>query len=631
MKSGYLPHIDGLRGIAVLAILLFHLNIPGAHGGFLGVDIFFVISGFLITGQVSRLAINQEFSLSNFYLRRGRRLLPALFATLLISMIIGFYVLSPHDLILLAKSVLASQFFYSNLYFWSTAGYFSDISQSNILLHTWSLSVEEQFYLIWPLLLLALIKGVHVGKRNWALLLLLAASIIASSWAAKMAPEAGFYLLPFRFHEFLIGGLAYQLSATQQRRLNAIGSGKIAAVGSLLIVGSFFVIDDNTTFPGLMSLPPTIGIALLLLSSPPRWLSRFLTWMPLKQTGLASYSIYLIHWPLIAFSQRTTNVPDGSITRLVIFVSAITLGYASYRLIEGPFRNPANTIYQPKAFMLMMVLSLAGLTTFVAMTLSHDGYPDRFSGALQMNQGDLYQERERYWSEFGLNDESKLQINDDPEYVLVIGNSHAQDLVYALRQNAFPGNLRTIITPFKCFNFGVGTLPSDDEMCNSRRQNLLASDLIKDANKIYLHEDFNGEWIIDLFDFLKSLRSTTDAPIYLLGPRLTFKKSVLQIAHDHNSLEGLNEYALTQSFFPERKRLSQKLQNAFNEATLSALGIYYVDTLEAQCGGSFDQCDIVSSKTSELLYFDNSHFTTLGAKEFGAALKLRRPDIFQLQ
>ena len=468
MKSGYLPHIDGLRGIAVLAILLFHLNIPGAHGGFLGVDIFFVISGFLITGQVSRLAINQEFSLSNFYLRRGRRLLPALFATLLISMIIGFYVLSPHDLILLAKSVLASQFFYSNLYFWSTAGYFSDISQSNILLHTWSLSVEEQFYLIWPLLLLALIKGVHVGKRNWALLLLLAASIIGSSWAAKMAPEAGFYLLPFRFHEFLIGGLAYQLGATQQRRLNAIGSGKLAAVGSLLIVGSFFVIDDNTTFPGLMSLPPTIGIALLLLSSPPRLLSRFLTWMPLKQIGLASYSIYLIHWPLIAFSQRTTNVPDGSITRLVIFVSAITLGYASYRLIEGPFRNPANTIYHPKVFMLTMLLSLAGLTTGVAMTLSHDGYPDRFSGALQMNQGDLYQERERYWSEFGLNDESKLQINDDPEYVLVIGNSHAQDLVYALRQNAFPGNLRTIITPFKCFNFGVGTLPSDDEMCNSQ-------------------------------------------------------------------------------------------------------------------------------------------------------------------
>lgn len=631
MNTPYLPHIDGLRAIAVLAILLFHLNVPGAQGGFLGVDMFFVISGFLITSQISRLAVNGEFSLINFYLRRARRLLPALITTLLVSMIIGFYVLSPHDLVLLAKSVLASEVFYSNIYFWSTGGYFSDISQSNILLHTWSLAVEEQFYLVWPLLLLALIKSLTLGGRSWALLTLLAAAVISSVWAAETAPEAAFYLLPFRFHEFLMGGLAYQLGATHQKGLNAIGSWKLPAVGAILVVGSFFMIDENTTFPGLMSLPPTIGIALLLLNSPPKFLSRFLTWAPLKYIGLASYSIYLFHWPLIAFSQRTTDVPDGSLTRLIIFVSSITLGYVSYRLIEGPFRNPANTIYQPKAFMLMMLLSLAGLTTFVAMTLNHDGYPDRFSGALQMNQDDLYEERERYWSEFGLNDDSKLIINDDPEYVLVIGNSHAQDLVYALRQNAFPGNLRVIITPFKCFNFGVGTLPSDDEMCFSHRRGLLGSPLLKNAEKIYLHEDFNGEWIIDLFDFLKSLRSTTDAPIYLLGPRLTFKKSVLQIAHEHDSLEGLNEYALTQAFFPERKQLGQKLQNAFDEAMLSALGIYYVDTLEAQCGESFHQCDIVSSKTSELLYFDNSHFTTLGAKEFGAALKLRRPDLFQLQ
>ena len=159
MNTPYLPHIDGLRAVAVLAILLFHLNVPGAQGGFLGVDIFFVISGFLITGQISRLAVNGDFSLINFYLRRARRLLPALFTTLLVSMTVGLYVLSPHDLVLLAKSVLASEFFYSNLYFWSTAGYFSDISQSNILLHTWYLAVEEQFYLIWPLLLLVLIKG----------------------------------------------------------------------------------------------------------------------------------------------------------------------------------------------------------------------------------------------------------------------------------------------------------------------------------------------------------------------------------------------------------------------------------------------------------------------------------------
>ncbi len=161
MKKPYLPHIDGLRGIAVLAILLFHLGVPGAHGGFLGVDIFFVISGYLITGQIIRLSSRQEFSLPNFYLRRARRLLPALFVTLLATLITGFFFLAPHDLILLAQSVLASAAFYSNIYFWSTAGYFSDISQSNILLHTWSLAIEEQFYLVWPVLLVGLLKALQ--------------------------------------------------------------------------------------------------------------------------------------------------------------------------------------------------------------------------------------------------------------------------------------------------------------------------------------------------------------------------------------------------------------------------------------------------------------------------------------
>ena len=136
MTAFYAPHIDGLRGIAVLAILLFHLGIPGAQGGFLGVDIFFVISGYLITGQISRQFKQHQFSLPNFYLRRARRLLPALFVTLVITLITGFFLLPPNDLTLLGKSVLATEFFYSNVYFWMTSGYFSDISQSNILLHT---------------------------------------------------------------------------------------------------------------------------------------------------------------------------------------------------------------------------------------------------------------------------------------------------------------------------------------------------------------------------------------------------------------------------------------------------------------------------------------------------------------
>lgn len=631
MNMLYLPHIDGLRGIAVLAILLFHLGVPGAQGGFLGVDIFFVISGFLITGQIIRLSGSRKFSLLNFYFRRGRRLLPALFMTLLISIIVGLYVLPPHDLMLLAKSVIASQFFYSNVYFWSTAGYFSDISQSNILLHTWSLAVEEQFYLIWPLLLLGLLKALDLKSLIWVLLTLLIALILISSWAVVTVPNAGFYLLPFRFHEFLIGGLAYQISVLHRLRLNPFCTGTLATTGMLLTLGSLFFIDEQTPFPGLMSVPPVIGISLLLLSPPTGFLSRLLLSTPLQKMGLASYSIYLIHWPLIAFTQRVTGPHFDFVTGLIIFLSSIILGYASYRLIENPFRDLSNPLSKRKIFLLFTLFGATGLTTVSLMTLSHQGYPDRFPSALNMNQNDLYAERERYWQEFGSNDESKFQINESSEFVLVIGNSHAQDLVYALRQNAFPGNLKAIVTPFKCFNFGVGTLPDDDQMCGAARENLLNSPHLKAATKIYLHEDFNGEWLNDLLNFLATLRSSTKAPIYLFGPRLTYKKSVLQIAHEHDSLEGLSEYALTQSFLSERRKLNKKLRDAFDKATLSTFEIYYVDTLMAQCGKYYDQCAIVSSKANEFLYFDNSHFTTLGAREFGAALKRNRPEVFRLQ
>ena len=628
MTAFHAPHIDGLRGIAVLAILLFHLGVPGAQGGFLGVDIFFVISGYLITGQISRQLKQHQFSLPNFYLRRARRLLPALFVTLMMTLIAGFLLLSPNDLSLLAKSVLATEFFYSNVYFWMTSGYFSDISQSNILLHTWSLALEEQFYLIWPLLVVGLLKGLPTAGLKWTMLSLLIASTIASSWAAFRVPEAAFYLLPFRFHEFLIGGLAYLVGATQAHRLNRIGSLGMTTAGAILLLGSFITINENTAFPGLTSLAPTVGTALLLLSSPMGPSRIILMSTPLRQIGLASYSIYLVHWPLIAFTQKLTEVPSGVTTGLTLFTASIILGYASYRLVESPFRNRYTALYQPKIFLPLALTSFLLLTAVTAVTVSQRGFPERFVLAPQMTQEDLRAQRERYWAEFGSNNESKLQINNSPEYVLVVGNSHAQDLIYALRQNDFQGNFKTHFTSFKCFNFGVGTEKADDPMCSAAREQLLRSELLKGAAKIYLHEDFNGEWISDLVTFFSRLRTVTKAPIYLFGPRLTFKRSVLGIALDHGSSLGLSQYARTQSFLTERKELNSKFQGAFEAFDLAGHDIFYVDTLRTQCGKNYDECGILSPKTRDFLYFDNSHFTKLGAREFGAALKITRPDIY---
>ncbi len=632
MNREHQTHIDGLRGIAVLSILLFHLDIPGAEAGFLGVDMFFVVSGYLITGQILRLTADNTFSLARFYLRRARRLLPALCVTLLGTLGAGYLFLSPHDFSLLAYSVLASEFFYSNFYFWATAGYFSDISQSKILLHTWSLSLEEQFYLVWPLLLLLLLRFTKKPERIFTPLIGVAVICLSlSQWAALTVPEAAFYLLPFRFHEFMVGGLAYFLGNSQITKLQAMGCEALAVCGFTLLALSFYLFDAGTTFPGLASLIPSFGVALLLVAAGHSTSGRLLSWMPLRRVGLASYSIYLIHWPLIAFTQKlgatTGNIPTESI----LFVASIALGYASFRYIEQPFRNPKLPVFHPGTFLPLSVLSFSLLAILATVTVAKDGYPDRFPQSLQMSQEALFSERERYWNAFGKTSHSQLRINDSEHYVLIIGNSHAQDLVYALRQNGFPGNLEIIITPFKCFNFGVGSDPADDDLCQSARDRLLTSPLLSGAERIYLHEDFNGEWVADLLGFLNALRVRSPAPIYLFGPRLTFKKSVLQIAHEHGRLSGLRDYAISQSFLPERENLNNKLLTVFSDQKLTNLDMHFVDTLSVQCGAQRDTCDIVSSKTSGFLYFDNSHFTEQGAAEFGAELRAKHPDLFLLR
>jgi hypothetical protein len=397
----------------------------------------------------------------------------------------------------------------------------------------------------------------------------------------------------------------------------------------LLLAFALITLDPRSTLPGFLSLIPVAGIALLLLSAGHSKLGAPLSWRPLRSIGLASYSIYLVHWPLIAFAQKTGLSAAGNFPMaLPLLLASLMLGYTSYRWIEQPFRNPQHALYQPRLFLPLLIFGFLILAAAAALTIHREGFPDRFPQALQMSQQELFAERERYWQSFGKNPESRLKINNDDNFVLIIGNSHAQDLVYALRQNAYPNNIEVIITPYKCFNFGQGSDPADDDYCQNARKGVLASPLLAWADSIYLHEDFNGEWIADLMGFLAALRGQSEAPIYLFGPRLTFRTSVLQIAHEHGKLAGLREYALSQSFLPEREKLNTKLKEVFRTQKLAEFDIHYLDTLSVQCGKERQACGVISSETSDFLYFDNSHFTVRGAFEFGSALRAQHPDLF---
>lgn len=341
--------IDGLRAVAVLPVLLYHAGFPLVGGGFVGVDVFFVISGYLITAILLVELDAGRFSLVRFYERRVRRLLPAIFAVLLASVAIGWLVLLPEDLKDLGQSAVATVAFASNLLFWHDIGYFDLDAERKVLLHTWSLAVEEQFYLVFPLLLWLLLKlGRPVVPHLLTGLLLL--SFAAAAVAVQTAPGAAFYLAPLRAWELLLGAVlaAGVVSAPQRPWLRDLCS----VAGLVLILGSVHLISAEMPFPGVAALAPCLGTALVILGgmSGPSLAGRALSAGPVVFVGLISYSLYLWHWPLLVLAKsylaRELTLPEAG----AVLVLAGILSAASWRWIEQPFRAPSNLLSRPALF-----------------------------------------------------------------------------------------------------------------------------------------------------------------------------------------------------------------------------------------------------------------------------------------
>jgi peptidoglycan/LPS O-acetylase OafA/YrhL len=270
----YRADIDGLRAIAVLPVVLFHAGFELFGGGFVGVDVFFVISGFLITGLIRNECARGTFSFRVFYLRRARRLLPALLATLMLSLAAGYWMLPPSDMRALGQSAFAALLSLSNMLFWLQSGYFDNASHLKPLLHTWSLSVEEQFYLVWPL---ALVLGLRLGSRAW-LPGLIAAGVIGSLLGCEIAlsvdPSAAFFFLPFRAFELGLGALLAFLPPLVSHR-NAWREA-CTATGLGMIFLAVFLYSESTRFPGFSALLPCVGAALVLVGGEAQYVGALL-------------------------------------------------------------------------------------------------------------------------------------------------------------------------------------------------------------------------------------------------------------------------------------------------------------------------------------------------------------------
>lgn len=382
----YRKDIDGLRAVAVSSVVLFHAGIPGFSGGFVGVDIFFVISGFLITTILKESIESGTFSLIEFYDRRIRRIFPALFTIYLVTLAVGLIVLMPDELQALGESLLASAGFSANIHFHEQAGYFDAPSIAKPLLHTWSLSVEEQFYFIWPLAMLAVTR--HVRPHLWLPLLLTASALSLAYTEAEILwgnAERAFYMPHARAWELMMGAL---LAMTSQRIVIGKASRELmAGAGLLLIGGSIVLLSENQDFPGINALFPCLGAALLITAGmkAPTNIGRLLSTGPFVFVGLISYSVYLWHWPLFSFWRLSVGRSPSIGESVVLIGASLLLATATWLYIEIPFRQRgAGQQSRSKTMTLWTGLAAASIAAICGLTVAKlHGLPERLDVSIQ--------------------------------------------------------------------------------------------------------------------------------------------------------------------------------------------------------------------------------------------------------
>ncbi len=331
----YRAEIDGLRSVAVLPVILFHAGFSVFSGGFVGVDVFFVISGFLITSILINELENGRFSYASFLERRARRILPALYFVILVSIPAAYILLLPNQLVDFGQSIMATVLFGSNILFWREVGYFAPAAELKPLLHTWSLAVEEQYYLLFPPCLWLLW---HFGRRTafWCALGVALMSLALSEWGWRNSPAGNFFLLPTRAWELLAGSLCAFLSVGQAQRSNNLLS--LAGLG--LILFAIFGFDGDLPFPSIYTLVPVGGTCLIIMYAGQGTLvRRVLSATPFVAIGLISYSAYLWHQPLFAFARLGVLTEPSPLVMGGLALAALLLAWISWAYIEAPFRN----------------------------------------------------------------------------------------------------------------------------------------------------------------------------------------------------------------------------------------------------------------------------------------------------
>jgi len=450
LSMKYRPEIDGLRTISVLLVIFNHLNWSVFSGGYVGVDVFFVISGFLITQVLINSVQQNRFSIGEFYKRRIIRIGPAYFLMLAVTTIVSLFILLPDELLTYLRSVQYSLVFLSNLFMWQEiGGYFSARAEYTLLLHLWSLAVEEQFYIVWPIVIWVLWRFFKHRTIIVLVVLALIFSIAISEYGVRHYPALTYFMMPTRAFELLIGAL---LAITPRYSLSAFFEKALGAIGLVVILASAVLFTDQTAFPGLHGLLPCIGAALILYYSKPHQGvdGYLLASAPMVYLGKISYPAYLWHWPIIAFLNIQHIELDVPVS-IIVILTTLLLSSLTYHLLELPARRAHRYSIRQVVIYGYVIPTLIFVGVIISLTAAK-GLPQRFdaklnamSAAINSKSQDLRHECHGDGHHAATPDTAEhcvIGVSNRPVDFLLIGDSHANHFTGMLDVMARDAGLR---------------------------------------------------------------------------------------------------------------------------------------------------------------------------------------------
>lgn len=516
----YRSDIDGLRFLAIIPVVLYHAEIPGFSGGFVGVDVFFVISGYLITKIILNELQLGEFSIIRFYERRIRRIFPALFSVIAFVCIFSPAALLPSDLRKLPYEIIGALAFIANIVFWKQSGYFEAATEEKPLLHTWSLGVEEQFYIFAPLILWVFV----IYARKLLLPVIFGATITSLMLCVvftPISPTSAFYLLPFRAWELLVGSFIAASALTSSHRLPSHLREGIALIGMALLLYATFTYDASTPFPGYVATVPVIGSALIIIYGQGSLVGRILSIRPLVFIGLISYSLYLWHWPLIVFFEDW-NLLESLNGRLFVVIVSVFFAFISWKFIETPFRNTSNW---PGPRIFKFTAASSAIIVFVTFGLYlTNGWPSRFSPeivAFDASRDDISPERERCHTK-SVKDLCRLGTKNGEEPSTILwADSHGVEIAAALAEAGLPLIQATSSSCPPAIGLHVNNRPK----CHSHNKEVLSYIMSNNIENVILTSYYVGN---DHPDFWRGMKETiltlksAKKNVIVIGPAPSF-------------------------------------------------------------------------------------------------------------